>query len=70
MIYSNSTLDEIVKQLEQTDYQLAKALSDRINPLLDIEKAYNQEIKRKDEECDPVYCTVTAMEYLCNLDLK
>jgi hypothetical protein len=36
MIYSNNTLDEIVGQLEQTDYQLAKALSDRINPLLDI----------------------------------
>jgi hypothetical protein len=70
MIYSNSTLDEIVKQLEQTDYQLAKALSDRINPLLDIEKAYNKEIKRKDEECDPVYCAVTAMEYLCDPDLK
>lgn len=64
MIYSNSTLDDIIKQLEQTDYTLAKALSDRINPLLDIEKSYKQEINRKDQECDPVYCAVTAMEYL------
>lgn len=68
MYYSNQTLEELIKELEFSNYDLAQQLKHKIDgAILD---AIGELEKYKDEECDPVYSAVTAMEYLCSNDLK
>lgn len=68
MYHSNQTLEELIKELEFSNYDLAFHLKHNIDGA--IQEAINQLEKHKDEECDPVYSAVTAMEYLCSSDLK